>query len=139
MINFYLINRVSNSTHPFKTMIQLFKLLNYLKKKLSSQREVWQWRSMGASSQVFKRSSRFFLFFLCIPSPRLATLNFPLTFFFYKDSGKLLYPSVTFCPKYTWKTFPGVSKIVLKIYRCIKSKTLHNRPPVKGLSFYNFR
>ena len=57
-------------------------------------------------------------------------------FFFCKDSGKLLYPSVTFCPKYTWKTFPGVSKIVLKIYRCIKSKTLHKRPPVKGLSFY---
>ena len=43
-----LINRVSYWTHPFKTTIQLFTLLNFLK-KLSSQREVWQWRSMGAS------------------------------------------------------------------------------------------
>ena len=33
MINFNLINRVSYWTHPFKTTIQLFTLLNYLKKE----------------------------------------------------------------------------------------------------------
>ena len=27
----------------------------------------------------------------------------------------MLYPSVTFCPKYAWKTFPGVNKIVVKL------------------------
>ena len=28
-----------------------------------------------------------------------------------QDSGSLLYPSVTFCTKYIWQSFPGVSKL----------------------------
>ena len=28
-----------------------------------------------------------------------------------QDSGSLLYPSVTFCTKYIWQSFPGVRKI----------------------------
>ena len=37
-------------------------------------------------------------------------INFPWRPSIFQDSGTLLYPSVTFCPKYTWKTFPGVKK-----------------------------
>ena len=29
-----------------------------------------------------------------------------------EDSGSLLYPSVTFCPKYIWEGFPGVMEIL---------------------------
>ena len=28
-----------------------------------------------------------------------------------QDSGSLLYPSVTFCTKYIWQSFPGVSEL----------------------------
>ena len=31
-----------------------------------------------------------------------------------KDSGSLLYPSVTFCPKYTWESFPAVLEMLNK-------------------------
>ena len=110
MINFNLINRVSYWTHPFKTTIQLFTLLkNCPHKGNSGNGEVWEQANKSS------REARGFLLFFCISFPSLRNLIFPLTFFFKKDSGKLLYPSVTFCPKYTWKTFPGVSKIALKI------------------------
>ena len=29
-----------------------------------------------------------------------------------EDSGTLLYPSITFCPKYIWEGFPGVMEIL---------------------------
>ena len=67
---------------------------------------------MQASWPAFKRSSRFLqLPYQCsFKRINLYPINFPWRPSFFQDSGTLLYPSVTFCPKYTWKTFPGVKK-----------------------------
>ena len=35
----------------------------------------------------------------------------------------MLYPSVTFCPKYTWKSYPGVNEIFACWHRSGKSQT----------------
>ena len=29
-----------------------------------------------------------------------------------EDTGLLRYPSITFCPKYSWETFPGVMELL---------------------------
>ena len=65
-------------------------------------REALPWTSMPANWPVSKKSSRFFNFFSLVEQYLRGSS-------FFKDSGTLLYPSVTFCPKYTWKTFPGVN------------------------------
>ena len=41
-----------------------------------------------------------------------------------QDSGSLLYPSVTFCTKYIWQSFPGVLVILLPLKRVVRGKRI---------------
>ena len=55
-----------------------------------------------------------------------------------QDSGSLLYPSVTFCTKYIWQSFPGVLVILLPLKRVVRGKRIFPLESSVTVSFCHF-